>query len=373
VKKIKKITYQSKYDDLISSFGFDDGTEKYYKFIRGISLEKYILKYGDEIGNIKYEEYLVKNKNKSVTLEKLILKYGQDIGTNKYDCWKQNTRKDLPAFIKRYGEILGKEKYDNFKIKSLLALSKCDRNLISNPRKIEYWLKLYDNNYEFSKRKLSEYQNTSSLDKFVMKYGEILGKEKYIECNRKKENSLNNYIFKYGEVDGLEKYINYIEKLKKSRSKEFIIDKYGKEYYENLIALKTKRINRYSIIGLEFCEEINEIIKNDYKKIYYGDNEYMFYVFEDGIKIISPDFYIKDINVVIEFYGDFWHRNPIIYENKEDFFKEEIWKFDEKRLNILKTKFGCNTIVIWENDYMKNKEDVIQKIIQKINDINGKN
>ena len=53
-KKIKKISYPSKYDELIKTYGEEEGNLKYYKFIRGVSLEKYILKYGEEEGKMNY-------------------------------------------------------------------------------------------------------------------------------------------------------------------------------------------------------------------------------------------------------------------------------------------------------------------------------
>ena len=57
MKKIKKISYPSKYKELIDKYGDEEGNKLYYKFIRGASLEKYILKFGEEEGNKKYKEY----------------------------------------------------------------------------------------------------------------------------------------------------------------------------------------------------------------------------------------------------------------------------------------------------------------------------
>lgn len=368
MKKIKKISYPNKYEELIKKYGEEEGNKLYYKFIRGTSIEKYILKYGEEEGILKYEELKKIQKNAGVSLDKMILKYGEKEGNIKYKKWKDNTRQDLSSFIRRYGEEEGNIKYNEFKRKSLIPLSKLDRTKVPNPRRLDYWIDKLNGDLDKAKIELSKYQNKSTLDTYIKRHGEEEGKKKYIEDCLKKVNNLENFIKKYGLVDGTERYNNYILKLKEIRSKDYLINKYGKEYYKNLIIKKTNYLkNQYSDIGLEFCEKINEQIKNKFNKIYYGENEYKFYVWLDEFKLISPDMYIKDINLVIEFYGDYWHRNPKIYENINDDFKLKIWEHDEKRINVLKTKYNCEVIIIWESDYLTNKNNIINYIIEKIN------
>ena len=183
-----------------------------------------------------------------------------------------------------------------------------------------------------------------------------------MENNKKKSITLENMVKLYGEIDGKEKY----EIWKNSNINGGIKykEKYGDDEYKKLLLKRTSK-NHFSNIGLEFCNRIYDIIKNDYVNIYFGENEYKFYIWEDDIKLISPDFYIKDINLVIEFYGDFWHKNPILYNEKQEFVKET-WSSDEKRINKIKDKFNSDIIIIWEKDYKQNKEKVIQDIIEKI-------
>lgn len=363
-EKMKKISYPIKYHELITDYGEEVGYEKYCKFLRGVSLEKYVLKYGEELGNEKYNDYKTKMKTSGVSLQKMIINYGEELGTEKYINWKLNTRQDLNGFINRYGEKCGEEKYNTFKQKSLKALEKCDKSKILTPRQLDYWIKKCDN-VDDAKLELQKFQNNASLSYMIKKYGEVDGKEKYIETNKKRATTIENMVKLYGEIEGKEKYDNWIKSNK--NPKEKYITKYGKilgeQKYNELIISKTKRINNYSNIGLEFCQNI--VDKINYNKIYYGDNEYMFYIFEDNIKIISPDLYIKDINLVIEFYGDFWHKNPNKYKLTEEFVKET-WENDEKRINTLKTKYNCDVIIVWENDYLKDKHKTIEEIIQKI-------
>ena len=122
--------------------------------------------------------------------------------------------------------------------------------------------------------------------------------------------------------------------------------------------------NGQSIIGLEFCESLNDIISNRFEKIYYGDNEYKFFIWEDDVKIAIVDFYIKDINVVIEFYGDYWHRNPSKYNDK---ISREIRKKDKKRVDKIQKKFDSKIIIVWEEEYREDKEEVFERIEKYLN------
>jgi len=81
--------------------------------------------------------------------------------------------------------------------------------------------------------------------------------------------------------------------------------------------------------------------------------------------------YVVDIlhdKKIIEFYGDFWHANPKIYSGNE-YIKSfsinktanEIWLKDNDRIDSLK-KLGYDVLIIWENDWKKNKLDCIEKI-----------
>ena len=163
MKQIKKISYPNKYNELINKYGEDIGTDMYYKFIRGSSLEKNILKYGEDEGKIKYEEYKEKQKNSGVSLEKMILKYGEDEGRIKYEKWKSDTRQDLDGFIRRYGEEEGIIRYNIFKDKSYLPLSKLDRNDIPSARKLDYWLNKFNGDEDKAKEELHNFKTILQL------------------------------------------------------------------------------------------------------------------------------------------------------------------------------------------------------------------
>ena len=71
---------------------------------------------------------------------------------------------------------------------------------------------------------------------------------------------------------------------------------------------------------------------------------------------------------IIEFYGDFWHANPKTFKCEDDlkygsFNKtaEKIWEHDKRRIDFLKY-LGYDILVIWENDWIKNKKSCIEVI-----------
>lgn len=79
-------------------------------------------------------------------------------------------------------------------------------------------------------------------------------------------------------------------------------------------------------------------------------------VTDNGIRIF-PDIVIKELNTVIEVYGDFWHANPKKYTADQyihsGLLAKEIWEKDKVRLERLKKSYD-SIIVLWENDIKKN-------------------
>jgi len=86
-----------------------------------------------------------------------------------------------------------------------------------------------------------------------------------------------------------------------------------------------------------------------------------------NIKSLRYDLFLKEKNLLIEYNGDYWHCNPIKYNKdyinkKKSMTAKEIWKHDkEKKKLAIENNF--NYIVIWENDYKKDKKTEIDKII----------
>jgi hypothetical protein len=151
---------------------------------------------------------------------------------------------------------------------------------------------------------------------------------------------LENFIKRYGEEEGRVRWSNRQEKW--------------------LTTMKSSNTTRLgiSMIANELFEAISKILPN----ILYGDNEKIIRTSE---KLYRVDCILEENNKIIEFFGDYWHANPNIYgikEYKNNQQKEEIWEKDANKIRLLKEK-GYDILIIWEQDYNRNKNEVISKCI----------
>lgn len=69
----------------------------------------------------------------------------------------------------------------------------------------------------------------------------------------------------------------------------------------------------------------------------------------------KADGYSESINTIFEFYGDFWHGNPKLYDETKINPRTEttygsLYEDTVKKSNIIKEK-GFNIVEIWENDW----------------------
>lgn len=85
------------------------------------------------------------------------------------------------------------------------------------------------------------------------------------------------------------------------------------------------------------------------------------------------DVYIPSLNLIIEYFGDYWHCNPKKYES--DFFNKkkgkfawELWDYDKKKIDLIKS-YGYNLEVVWEEDLKLNNkliEIIIENYVTKL-------
>ena len=69
---------------------------------------------------------------------------------------------------------------------------------------------------------------------------------------------------------------------------------------------------------------------------------------------------------LIEYNGDYWYFNPNKYDSKyfnqkKNKTAKEIWDYDKNKLYLAKNN-GYNIEVIWESDYKKNNNIIIELI-----------
>jgi len=125
-------------------------------------------------------------------------------------------------------------------------------------------------------------------------------------------------------------------------------------------------------------ESVKKMLKSQSKTLKpISKNEYLIFdIIKSSVVTIqqfiiekkSYDFYIPKYNLIIEYNGDYWHCNPIKYEpnyfnKKKRMYAKEIWEYDKYKLQLCE-KYGYNLEVIWEKDFIENK-NIINEILKK--------
>ncbi len=94
------------------------------------------------------------------------------------------------------------------------------------------------------------------------------------------------------------------------------------------------------------------------------------FIIEPQFKIgsLRYDLFIKELNLFIEYNGDYWHCNPEIY--KSDYFHtkkritaQQIWDADKRKVKIAEEK-GYKVFTIWEKEFKLNKNKTLEEILK---------
>jgi len=225
-----------------------------------------------------------------------------------------------------------KDKYTQWKINAVTNRSKCD----SSPSyfEVEYWI---NKGFSIDKAK-SIISNNARRDitYFTDKYGTDKGIKKYIRMCDKRKYSLSKegMIKKYGEKEGLKRYINMIERRTLHTSSN-TTSGLSNSFFNELILFNIKN-------------NININIDLEYN---------IFDYLVDG--------YYKDKNIVIEFYGDYWHGNPLLPKIRHEWEKIEKQKYDNRRISlILNSSIVDHVLIIWENAFKNSKLETLDRCMK---------
>jgi len=108
---------------------------------------------------------------------------------------------------------------------------------------------------------------------------------------------------------------------------------------------------------------------NDIKELFGDDAKRVTLTLRNG-KWRFPDILLVDIGMILEFYGDYWHANPCFY-NPQDIVHHkltamDIWKHDKQRAQMLSDE-GYSIHIVWENDYKRDKNSILNQINNWLN------
>lgn len=274
---------------------------------------------------ISDEDYKKSKNEYALTEEKMIKKYGKKEGVKKWEnyCKRQAETNTFEYKQKNYG--WSKEEFDAYN--KSRAVTK--NNMIQKYG--EEGIEKY-NNY------IEKQRITKSWDYMVKVYGV----KKAREINKSKALTKDNFIKKYGEIDGEEKWKKYID----------------------------NRETPFSKISQECFDRLDAILSKDHDTYYYSKNKE--YPIECGNIVYHLDYYIKDLNICIEFNGSIFHGDPRIYEDNEHcnpfnpkITAKELQEKDIKRYKDLYIFHKIKTFVIWELDYINDwneKEFIIKEL-----------
>jgi len=175
----------------------------------------------------------------------------------------------------------------------------------------------------------------------------------------------------YSEVDTKNKVIE-----NQKRGKYFFIKKYGEEkgiqkWQDRQIKWMNSMKKSSMVLGHSaIADDLFQQVAIYHPDIHYGKNEKEIKV--NG-KVYWLDCLLEEKKLVIEFYGDYWHGNPSIYNDtyeikrgNKTFTVMETHEADRLRVDNIGSR-GYQVKVVWENDYRKNKEAIIQECIAFLN------
>lgn len=312
----------------------------------GFSIESCKVRYGNEIGAKIFCE----------RREKVLIKK-EDYPEEEWReiCEKRRSNLGEVGYIEKYGEKEGTLKWNEYLEKWKTGIEQRKKTGVwKNGLSLEEFQERYgqEDGYSRWKSRIEKRKYSLSLQGYIDKLGEEIGKERWNKyCRDQERTSLSSFISRYGEIIGKEKYNQMREKI-------------------------CKYINNspfHSRISQELFSMVAENLKNKDEIRYatYNGEQY-FFVGEDFCQGgMCVDF--KYGNCIIEFYGDFWHANPLLYESSSILRHpmnhrraEEIWEHDELRTNWLRDK-GYFVLTIWESDFIVDKIKTAELCIAFIN------
>lgn len=277
--------------------------------------------------NVKKEH----NKKGCPTLKNLINKYGLDEGT------------------KRFKEYSKKQSYSNsfeyFQKKRNWTLDQFHEYNKSRGITLENLIKKHgeEKGKEIFKKYSEQQSYTNSKEYFLEKYGPILGEERYTYFNKHRSHTLENYIERLGETDGKLKYEKYWSNFHQGSK---FYSKSSQEYFKNID---------------EFFKEYHTYYASKNKEFGKHSNKFKKYFF--------IDYFIKELNIGIEYNGCFWHADPLLYDGNKimpirNIEAKKIWEYDELKIKAFKDEYDIDLIIVWEN-----KLKTIEEIKIEINNI----
>ena len=301
----------------------------------------------NDVTNYKGRIKRLMNLPASPSLYSCILRYGKTEGLKKYNSSSNSRTLHFPNRKQYWSNSLSDEEieekiYSIQQSRGLLASKKIKGTSEYSCRSKKYWLRLGYTEEEAAKQ-VRKVQSRKHSEERIEKWINLMNSKSMEE-------------------------INLINKKKGHSIESIMLRGFSEEEARIIRNNFLKKRNSQSKISSELFDEINKEFPNN--NFFYGSKNY-----EYDINSYYVDFYDPKTKIVIEFYGDFWHRNPMTYDR--DFYifgkySNDVWNYDKKRqFNIENNDSVSNFYIIWESEYKNNKQEVIKNIINIIGENNN--
>jgi hypothetical protein len=269
--------------------------------------------------------------------------------------------------------LCGKErKYHCYGYRPTCTSKKCINIERENSKK-EYCLKNYGVEYVTQLDSMKEKSKKSLLDKYgvdnITKLPNTIKKRK--ENNKKKWGVEDPIALK--EVRG-DSGLRGLDKIQSGLFEGYKVIESDKYYYYilecpngHVFELGKSSLYLRKKNNIEICNQCNTSIgSNGEQEVYdYISSIYNGPISRSNRKLIAPyeiDIVLSDLNICIEFNGDYWHSTKV---NND--------KYYHLNKSILCKERGYDLLQIRENDWNIKKEETKRKLFNKINNIYDKN
>lgn len=207
-----------------------------------------------------------------------------------------------------------------------------------------YWLnKGYD--FEEAKQKLKNRQNTTSLSKYIEKFGEEIG---------------------------LIKYRLRLDKISYFSSRNFYVDKYGEkkgdELFNDIISRRIIKFNKSSKEAFSFFKDIYKSLRRNgiqMEEIYWGVGSSNEWFIREENCIFFYDFLIHPLKIIIEYHGTSFHPKEGQTDWKSIYgvtYEKQI-KIDRMKKEVAESN-GFEYLYVYSDEDLKTKQ---MKFIEYIN------
>lgn len=255
----------------------------------------------------------------------------------------------------KYGEEEGLIRWESY----------CNRQAITNT--FEYKQKKYG----WTKEQFDEYNKSRAVtvENMVNRHGEEEGLRQWMEyCNRQAyTNTLDYFIEREGsEEKGLAFYNSLnIEKMK-AMDPAWIMERYNVDMDGALEILSSRYTPSFVSEGEKYFIDLLEKELGEQIKYTYKTKQYCVWSHE----LDAPLFYdavCSKRKKAIEYNGDYWHANPLLYESSVVIKQtgrtaKEIWDRDQIKIKAL-TDRGYEVKIIWESEFLEN-ENIIKEVAE---------